>query len=84
VDRILVMPHTDCRMAGATEDSIHAEILKRHGMDTRSLEFRTVSDQDAALRSDVQRVRAYPFLKAGTIAVGGIYDVHSGKLDLRV
>jgi carbonic anhydrase len=84
VNRILVMPHTDCRMAGATEDSIHAEILERHGVDTRSLEFRTVSDQDAALRSDVQRVRAYPFLKAGTIAVGGIYDVHSGELDLRV
>jgi carbonic anhydrase len=84
VDRILVMPHTDCRMAGATEESIHEEIFMRHGVDTRSLEFRTVSDQDAALRSDVQRIRTYPFLKAGTIAVGGIYDVHSGELDLRV
>jgi carbonic anhydrase len=84
VSRILVMPHTDCRMAGATEEQIHEEILKRHGVDTRSLEFRTVSDQEAALRADVQRIRAYPFLNAGTVAVGGIYDVHSGELDLRV
>ncbi len=27
VNRILVMPHTDCRMASATEDEVHALIL---------------------------------------------------------
>jgi len=29
VTRVLVMPHTDCRMASGTEDQIHAAILKK-------------------------------------------------------
>ena len=29
VDRILVMPHTDCRMASATEEEVHALILEK-------------------------------------------------------
>jgi carbonic anhydrase len=38
VDRILVMPHTDCRMAQEDEEVIHAMIEEKHGVDTRSLE----------------------------------------------
>ena len=80
VKRILVMPHTDCRMASAEEHEIHEEISRRHGIDTRSLEFRTVKDQVAALKLDIQRVRAFPLLQPGTVVAGAIYDVHSGKL----
>ena len=80
VDRILVMPHTDCRMASATEEEIHAHIDKEFGIDTRSLEFRTVKDQKAALAIDVQRVRSYPLLRDGVIVGGAIYDVATGKI----
>ena len=80
VNRILVMPHTDCRMASATEDEIHAHIDKEFGIDTRSLEFRTVKDQKAALAIDVQRVRSYPLLRDGVIVGGAIYDVKSGTI----
>lgn len=45
VDRILVMPHTDCKMATGGEDEIHALIAQQYGVDTRSLEFRTVADR---------------------------------------
>ena len=80
VNRILVMPHTDCRMASATEEEIHAHIDKEFGIDTRSLEFRTVKDQKAALAIDVQRVRSYPLLRDGVIVGGAIYDVKSGTI----
>ena len=80
VDRILVMPHTDCRMAQESEEEIHALIDGQYGVDTRSLEFRTVKDQGVALSEDVQHVRAYPLLRAGVIVGGAIYDVKSGAI----
>ncbi|CAB4630565.1 unannotated protein [freshwater metagenome] len=80
VDRILVMPHTDCRMAQESEEEIHALIDGQYGIDTRSLEFRTVKDQGVALREDVQRVRSYPLLRDGVIVGGAIYDVKSGSI----
>ena len=62
VDRVLVMPHTDCRMAKSDEPEIHATLQEQFGVDTRSLEFRTVSDQVGALKIDVQRIRSYPLI----------------------
>ena len=80
VDRILVMPHTDCRMASATEDEIHSTILENSGIDTRSIEIRTVKDPLAALEKDITRIETYPFLKKGIKVMGAVYDVKSGKL----
>lgn len=80
VKRILIMPHTNCRMAMGEEEDIHALIKKEHGVDTRSLEFRTVSNQIKALVTDVNRIRAYPLLNKGVTVGGAIYDVENGKL----
>lgn len=80
VNRVLVMPHTDCRMASATEPEIHQEIMRDYLIDTRSVEIRTVNDQVEALRYDVTRIRTFPLLARGVVVAGGIYDVHSGKL----
>ncbi len=80
VNRVLIMPHTDCRMASATEPEMHAAIFAASGIDSRAIEIRSVSDQRAALELDVTRVRAYPLL-AKTLVVGGaIFDVHTGRL----
>lgn len=80
VHRIMVMPHTDCRMTKATDEEIHAELLRR-GVDTRSLAFATIADPDQALRRDVERVRSSPYLPADT-AVGGFrYDVRTGLVE---
>ena len=81
VDRVLVMPHTRCAMAQRDEADIHTLIAQRHGVDTRSLEFRTVSDQVAALRTDVTRVRSLPFLPSGVQVGGALYHVESGLLE---
>jgi len=81
VDRVLVMPHTECKMASATEAAIHSEILNTYGVDTRSVEIRTVSDQLAALKQDIERIRTYPLLAVGVTVAGAVYDVHTGKLN---
>ena len=81
VNRILVMPHTDCRMANESESQLHETIEKQFGVDTRSVEFRTVENQRDALAYDVTRVRSYPLLQSGVVVGGAIYDVATGKLE---
>ena len=83
VTRVLVMPHTHCKMASASEEEIHASILESFGVDTSSVEFRTVPDQDAALAYDVRRIRSYPLLPRDLVVAGAIYDVHTGTITPR-
>ena len=80
VNRILVIPHTDCRMASGEEAALHEAVFDASGIDSRSLEIRTVSDQHQALTSDVTRIRTFPFLPEGVVVAGAIYDVHEGTL----
>ena len=80
VDRILVMPHTDCAMAHRSEKEIHDLIDDKYGIDTRSLEFKTTTDQVGALKMDVTRVRSYPLLRDGVHVGGAIYDVKTGTI----
>ena len=81
VVRVLVMPHTDCRMAISDEASIHTMINDQFGVDTSSLEFRTVSNQREALAEDVARIRSYPLLQKGVSVAGAIYNVSTGQLE---
>ena len=81
VKRVLVMPHTDCRMASGDEDSIHASIMENSGIDTRSIEIRTVKDQIAALKTDVLRIQTFPLLSQDLEVMGAVYDVKTGKLE---
>jgi carbonic anhydrase len=80
VNRILVMPHTDCAMARGDEATIHKLIDDKYGVNTSSLEFITTNDQVGALASDINRVRSYPLLREGVVVAGAIYDVKSGKI----
>jgi carbonic anhydrase len=80
VDRILVMPHTDCAMARGDVADIHNLIDEKFGVDTRSLEFRTTGDLEGALAIDVNRIRAYPLLRDGVTVAGAIYDVKTGTI----
>ena len=83
VTRVLVMPHTHCKMASATDDELHASILETYGVDTNSVEFRTVPDQEVALAYDVRRIRSYPLLPRDLVVAGAIYDVHTGTITTR-
>jgi carbonic anhydrase len=79
VERAMVIAHTDCRMAGGSEEDVHAAVAEAGGPDSRSLAFLVTSDQQATLRADVQRVRSWPYLPH--LEVGGfLYDVESGRV----
>jgi len=80
VTRILIMPHTECRMTSSTEGQIHASIRAEYGVDTRSVEFRTTADVDEGLAQDVVRLRASPLLPSAVSVGGAVYDVKSGRL----
>ena len=84
VDRVMVVAHSDCRMATVTDEQAHAAIRESAGIDTRSLEFRTMDDQVATLTSDVQRIRSSPYLPAGLPVLGCRYDVSTGQLSVVV
>lgn len=79
VVRFMVVAHTRCAMASGDEESIHKAIEALGGPDTRSLTFLTARDQDAAVREDVERVRAFPFL-SGLEAGGFVLDLDTGRL----
>jgi carbonic anhydrase len=81
VRRVLVMPHTDCRMASGEEADVHQAIMQEYGVDTRSVEFRTSTDQLSALVTDVVRVRSFPLLPADLIVAGALFDVRTGRLE---
>jgi carbonic anhydrase len=79
VQRVMVVAHTNCRMAGGSEDDVHKAVAEAGGPDTRSLSFLTTDDQDASVRHDVQRIRSWPYLP--DLDVGGfVYDLQSGLL----
>lgn len=80
VRRVLVMPHTDCKMASGTEPEIHEAIYEASGVDTRSIEIRTIRDQEAALLTDVLRIRSFPLLPKELVVAGALYDVATGQL----
>lgn len=79
VERVMVVPHTQCRMAGCSEGDVHSAISEADGPDTRSISFLTADDQIAALQTDVQRVRSWPYLI--NVTVGGfLFDLDTGRL----
>jgi carbonic anhydrase len=78
VNRVLVMPHTECKMASGSE----AAIQERFDVDTRSMEFRTVENQVSALQTDLDRIRAFPLLPKNLQVGGAIYDVRTGRLNI--
>ena len=80
VERILIVEHTECKMASATVEEVHEGIFEASGLDTRSLDFQLMDDQLAALAVDVQKVRSSPYLPAELVVGGFLYDVRTGVL----
>lgn len=84
VNRVLIMPHTQCAMAMSTDEQLSAKIAGDTGLDTTGAVWHTVPDQQARLAQDVADLRADPLLKAGTVVAGAIYDVKTGRIEITV
>jgi carbonic anhydrase len=74
VDAVVVMQHTECGLAGLTDEELRA----RTGAD---LEFFPIDDHVAALREDVGTLSATSYLSPVLTIAGFIYDVQSGEMD---
>ncbi len=74
VDTVVVMQHTECGLAGRTDE----ELRELTGAD---LGFFPIDDHAAALREDIEILAGTPFLIPLTVIVGFVYDVQSGEVD---
>jgi len=80
VERVLVIPHTRCAMASATEAELHERVSESAGVDATWQPFHVVPDQLAALAEDVERVRSHPLIPERVKVGGFLYDVDTGRL----
>jgi carbonic anhydrase len=74
VETAVVMQHTECGLAGATDD----ELRSLTGAD---LSFFPIADHAAALQEDVDRLARAPFLSCLRWIAGLVYVVESGALE---
>lgn len=81
VDRVLVVPHTRCAMASASEQELQERVGASAGADASWQSFGVVPDQRAALRQDLAKVRSHPLIPASTKVGGFIYDVDTGLIN---
>jgi carbonic anhydrase len=84
VRRVMIVAHTDCRMAKHTEAELHASVMAESGLDTRSIDFGAVADQHAVLARDVQRIRSWPYLPPALPVIGCQYDLSTGLVNVLV
>lgn len=80
-DRVLVVPHTRCAMASATEQELQERVGAAVGADASWQGFGVVADQRAALRQDLAKVRTHPLIPSSTRIGGFVYDVDTGLLE---
>ena len=74
VDTVVVMQHTKCGLEGATD----ADLRARTGAD---LDFLPISDHEASLRADIERLSGTPYLSALRTIAGFVYDVDTGRVE---
>jgi carbonic anhydrase len=73
VDTVFVMQHTNCGLAGVTDD----ELRRRTGAD---FDFFSIDDHAAALREDIEFLATKPYLARLKVICGFVYDVESGDI----
>jgi carbonic anhydrase len=81
VRRIAVMQHTECALAGQSDDSIRSDLPAARAAEADGWAFLAMPDPDGALASDVEAVRACGLLPPGIKVEGWRYSVATGRID---
>jgi carbonic anhydrase len=71
-----VVHHTDCGMETFTNEVM----AERLGEAAEEIDWLTISDQEGAVRDDVQRIQEHALVPDGVSVHGFVYDVRSGRL----
>jgi carbonic anhydrase len=80
VDRICVVQHTDCAVAGTTDAELRDRIARASGGDAGEWEFLATTDQMATLRHDIAAIEGCPLIPGRVVVGGFVFDVHRGSL----
>lgn len=81
VDRVLVVQHTRCAMAGDSEAQLRERVSAASGADASWMTFRVITDQRSDIADEVAKVRAHPLLGDRVVVGGFLYDVDTGLLE---
>lgn len=73
VDTVVVMQHTQCGLAGVTDE----ELQDQTGAD---LGFYPIIDHAVALGEDIELLTSTPYLEPVRVVSGMVYDVESGEI----
>ena len=80
VERVLVLHHTDCALAGETEESVRARLEAEGVPGTAEWEFLAMPDPDTALAADVRAVRDCALMPPSIEVAGWRFDVGTGRV----
>jgi carbonic anhydrase len=78
---IAVIHHTNCGMAGLTNEQIRDRVSAESGADASHIDFLPFRDSRESVAEDVERIRSSPHLDPGIVVSGWMYDVDTGLLD---
>lgn len=76
----VVIHHTDCGLAGRSNDGLRNLVREHTGAETWHVDFLPFTDLVESVRADVARLRASPLLPRDASIWGAVFDVHDGTL----
>jgi carbonic anhydrase len=80
-EEIMVINHTDCGLMHTSEQDLRARIQNRTGSAAVAFgSFYTFRNVEENVRSQLQKLRAHPWIPASVAVRGFVYDVTSGRL----
>jgi len=81
---VAVIHHTQCGTGFLADPSFRQQAAAATGVPEAALEASTVTDPDATVRADVERLLASPRLSPKVSVSGHVYDVATGRLTTAV
>jgi carbonic anhydrase len=79
---LIVMHHTDCGIKRLDSPDYAGMIAAYFGIDEHTIPTKHLSDPHAAVRADLDALRANPLMPPTLIASGVVYDIASGSAEI--
>ncbi|MHB1783170.1 MAG: beta-class carbonic anhydrase [Acidimicrobiales bacterium] len=84
VERVAVMHHSRCAMAGMAEPALRGAVVAAGAELPDGCDLLAMDDPGAALLEDVRCVRESPMVRPGVVVTGWRYDVETGRVTVEV
>ncbi len=76
---IVLVHHTRCGMARLADPQLAQGVSQASGVPLGQIQHSAIQDPERSLRTDLERLRASPFIPAGVTVTGLLYDEPSGR-----